>query len=151
MKITYEPRPRQIITRLIRQSPRYVRLASLLLRDGRLSPWHKAPLAGAIGYGLSPVDLVPGIVPLLGQLDDLIVLLGALKLTIDRIPAGIANEHLLAVGLLKSDLDADFDNTVRLARGLVVGGARGAARMVRSGTRFSFRLASAGVRSFRPR
>jgi uncharacterized membrane protein YkvA (DUF1232 family) len=149
METSYEPGVRETVGHLIRRSPHYARLSNRLLRDKRLTPKQKAPLVAAIGYGLSPIDLVPGIVPVLGQLDDLIVLLGALRLTLEQIPAGIANEHLLAVGLIKADVDADLAETIRASRRVVVSSARGAAKAVRTGTRMSIKLASAGIRSLR--
>ena len=147
METTYEPGVRETLGHLIRRSPRYARLANRLLRDKRLTPRQKAPLIAAIGYGLSPIDLVPGIVPVLGQLDDLIVLLGALRLTLEQIPDSVANEHLLAVGLIKADVAADLADTIHAARRIVVVGARGAARVVQTGARASLKLARTGIRS----
>lgn len=140
---------KETLGHLIRRSPRYGRLAYRLLRDDRVTARQKAPLVAAVGYGISPIDLVPGIVPLLGQLDDLIVLLGALRLTLEQVPPSIGNEHLLAVGLTKGDVDADLANSLRASRKIVVKGAKGAARAVDRGARLSFRLARAGLRNIR--
>jgi len=142
---------KETLGHLIRRSPRYGRLALRLLRDRRITPRQKAPLVAAVGYGISPIDLVPGIVPLLGQLDDLIVLLGGLRLTLEQVPPSIGNEHLLAVGLTKGDIDADFAATLRASRKIVVKGAQGAARAVDRGARFSFKLARSGLRNVRQR
>ncbi|KKW92863.1 MULTISPECIES: YkvA family protein [Sphingobium] len=53
----------------------------------------KLVAAGVAGYALSPVDLIPDFVPILGYLDDLIVL-----------PLGI----MLAIHLIPPALMADF-------------------------------------------
>jgi uncharacterized membrane protein YkvA (DUF1232 family) len=46
---------------------------SLVARDPRV-PWHTKALALAIvGYALSPLDLIPDFVPVIGFLDDLIL------------------------------------------------------------------------------
>ena len=136
---------------LLRHSPRYARLTKRLLADDRIPALDKAPLVGAIGYGLSPIDLVPGIVPVLGQLDDMVVLLGAVRLTLDRIPSDVANEHLMAVGLIRADVDEDMANCRRAAMRIVSTGARGAVRVMRRGTRISLHLAEAGLRTWRNR
>jgi uncharacterized membrane protein YkvA (DUF1232 family) len=149
--MTDETSIKETLGHLIRRSPRYGRLAFRLLRDDRITARQKAPLVAAVGYGISPIDLVPGIVPLLGQLDDLIVLLGALRLTLEQVPATIGNEHLLAVGLTKGDIDADLADSLRASRKIVVSGARGAARAVDRGARFSLKLARAGFRNRRQR
>lgn len=144
-----QPGLRETLSRLVRHLPRYLRLTNLLISDDRLSAIDKAPLAGAIGYGISPIDLVPGIVPVLGQLDDMIVLLAALRVTLARIPPDVANEHLLALGLIKADIDEDLANCRYAAGRIVSGGVRGAARVMVAGTRFSFRLAEVGIRTLR--
>ncbi len=149
MSTVSQPRLRDILSSLVRHSPRYARLTRRLLADGRISAIDKAPLIGAIGYGLSPIDLVPGIVPVLGQLDDMVVLLGALRLTLDRIPPEIANEHLLTIGLIKADIDDDLTNCRRAAGRIVSTGVRGTMRVMRTGTRLSLRLAGAGIRTLR--
>ena len=49
-----------------------------LFRSGKLSGFDKAVVVGALLYCISPVDLVPDIVPLAGYVDDLVVVLGVL-------------------------------------------------------------------------
>lgn len=45
----------------------------LAARDPR-TPWYVKVLAGAVAaYALSPIDLIPDVIPVLGYLDDLIV------------------------------------------------------------------------------
>jgi uncharacterized membrane protein YkvA (DUF1232 family) len=74
------------------------RLVWRLLRDGRVPSVVKLiPLAGLF-YLLSPVDLIPDVlIPGLGQLDDLAILLLALKAFVDLAPPGVVREHLDAV------------------------------------------------------
>jgi uncharacterized membrane protein YkvA (DUF1232 family) len=142
---------KETLGHLIRRSPSYGRLSFRLLRDDRITTLQKAPLVAAVGYGISPIDLVPGIVPVLGQLDDLIVLLGALRLTLAQVPAQIGNEHLLAVNLTKGDVDADLADSLRCTRKIVAKSAVGAVRAVDRGVSFSFKLARAGLRNVRQR
>ncbi len=80
-----------VLNSLIRQA----RLVWRLLRDGRVSGWVKLlPVAGIL-YLLSPVDLLPDItLPGLGEMDDLAVILLALKAFIDLSPPGVVREHL---------------------------------------------------------
>ncbi len=149
MSTATEPRLRDMLGTLVRHSPRYVRLMKRLLADERLSALDKAPLVGAIGYGISPIDLVPGIVPVFGQLDDMAVMLGAIRFTLNRIPDDVANEHLMSVGLIRADVDDDIANCRRSAKRIVKTGFNGAARVITAGAGFSFRLAQAGVRGWR--
>lgn len=71
------------------------RLAWRLLRDSRVPDWVKMiPFAGLI-YLLSPIDLLPDFaLPGLGEIDDIVVLMLALKMFVDLSPASIVAEHL---------------------------------------------------------
>ena len=72
-------------------------------RDPRV-PWYaKAAAAAVAAYAFSPIDLIPDFIPVLGYLDDLIL-----------VPAGIA----LTVRLIPGDLMAEFraDAAVRAQR-----------------------------------
>jgi uncharacterized membrane protein YkvA (DUF1232 family) len=51
------------------------------------TPWYAKIAAGlTIGYALSPIDLIPDFIPVLGYLDDLIILPALALLTIKLIP-----------------------------------------------------------------
>ncbi len=45
-----------------------------------------------IGYALSPIDLIPDFIPILGYLDDLIIIPSLITLSIKLIPKEIMNE-----------------------------------------------------------
>ena len=76
---------------LIRQA----RLAWRLLRDGRVPGWVKViPVIGLV-YLVSPIDLLPDwVLPGLGQMDDIALILLALKMFVDLSPPGVVGEHL---------------------------------------------------------
>jgi len=62
-------------------------------RDPRV-PWYAKLLAGLIAaYALSPIDLIPDFIPVLGYLDDLIVVPLGIMLAVRLIPAPIMAEH----------------------------------------------------------
>jgi len=74
------------------------RLTWRLLRDPRLSPWVKLVLPGfLLLYLLMPLDLLPDLFPLLGQMDDLLALLLAGWLFINLAPRWIVEEHQEAI------------------------------------------------------
>lgn len=55
-------------------------------RDPRV-PWHAKVLAGAVAaYALSPIDLIPDFVPVLGYLDDLLIVPAGIWLVVRLIP-----------------------------------------------------------------
>jgi uncharacterized membrane protein YkvA (DUF1232 family) len=71
------------------------RLAWRLYKDGRVPGWVKLiPVAGLL-YLLSPIDLLPDLMlPGLGEVDDVVMLLLALKVFVDLSPSGVVREHL---------------------------------------------------------
>jgi uncharacterized membrane protein YkvA (DUF1232 family) len=98
--------------------PRYLVLARDLLRDPGVSRWRKAGLAASLAYVASPIDLVPGLIPVAGQLDDLAALLLGIRTALRGSGPGGGEAHLRAAGLTAADLDRDLAN-VRAAAGWI--------------------------------
>jgi uncharacterized membrane protein YkvA (DUF1232 family) len=74
------------------------RLALRLLRDPRVPLYAKVvPLLGIL-YALSPLDFLPDLFPVLGQLDDLAILAAALQIFLKLCPDDLVAEHEAAVG-----------------------------------------------------
>jgi uncharacterized membrane protein YkvA (DUF1232 family) len=74
------------------------RLAWRLFWDQRVPLWTKLIPPVALGYVLFPLDIIPDVVPGLGQLDDVAVLLIGVKLFIELSPPDVVHEHLRALG-----------------------------------------------------
>lgn len=65
----------------------------LASRDPRV-PWYAKALAIVVaGYALSPIDFIPDFIPVLGYLDDVILVPLGVLLVIKLIPAAIMAEH----------------------------------------------------------
>jgi uncharacterized membrane protein YkvA (DUF1232 family) len=61
-------------------------------RDPRV-PWYaKVFMAAIIGYALSPIDLIPDFIPVLGYLDDLIIVPAGIYLALKMIPKEVLAE-----------------------------------------------------------
>ena len=64
----------------------------LAYKDPRV-PWYaRFFIAGVVGYALSPLDLIPDFIPVLGYLDDLILLPIGIALALKMIPAIVLAE-----------------------------------------------------------
>lgn len=70
------------------------RLAWRLVRDPRISDWLKLVPFLSLLYLVSPIDLIPDPILGLGQLDDLGIILLAIKLFLTLCPPELVNEHL---------------------------------------------------------
>ncbi|HEY3043411.1 MAG TPA: YkvA family protein [Vicinamibacterales bacterium] len=75
----------------------HVRLTLRLLREPGVPLLTKAvPIVAAL-YVISPLDFVPDFLPVLGQLDDLGMILIALEAFLNVCPAGTVNFHRAAL------------------------------------------------------
>lgn len=56
-------------------------------------PWYAKAVAAAVAaYALSPIDLIPDVVPVLGQIDDLVIVPLGILLAVRLIPAAVMAE-----------------------------------------------------------
>ena len=79
-----------------RSIKRDVHAVYLASRDPR-TPWYaKAVAIGVVAYALSPIDLIPDFIPVLGQLDELVILPAGIWLVVRLIPPDVMNEHRAA-------------------------------------------------------
>jgi uncharacterized membrane protein YkvA (DUF1232 family) len=84
----------------VRNLKRDVVAIALAVRDPRV-PWYaKAVGACVVAYALSPIDLIPDFVPVLGYLDDLVLVPLGLLLVLRLIPADVLAEHRVAASVI---------------------------------------------------
>ena len=82
--------------RLLKRDAHVLYLAA---RDPRV-PWYAKALALAVAaYAASPIDLIPDFVPVLGYLDDLIIVPLGIALVIRLIPAEVMQKHRVEASL----------------------------------------------------
>src|SRR5262249_8192594 len=60
----------------------------------------KAVGACVVAYALSPIDLIPDFIPVLGYVDDLVLVPLGLMLVVRLIPADILAEHRVAASVM---------------------------------------------------
>jgi uncharacterized membrane protein YkvA (DUF1232 family) len=68
----------------------------LASRDPRVPWWAKTAALLVAGYALSPIDLIPDFIPVLGYLDDVILVPLGIALVVRLIPPAIMAEHRAA-------------------------------------------------------
>jgi uncharacterized membrane protein YkvA (DUF1232 family) len=72
-------------------------LARTLLADRRVPLVARAILPGLVLYLAMPLDLIPDFIPVLGYLDDLLIVLAAAWLFLRLVPAGLLEGHVAAL------------------------------------------------------
>ncbi len=74
------------------------RLAGRLVRDSRVHPAARIGFPILVLYLLSPIDLIPDFIPILGYVDDLLILLLALWVFSRLVPQEIVLGHARDLG-----------------------------------------------------
>jgi uncharacterized membrane protein YkvA (DUF1232 family) len=104
---------------LASRAPIYARLMLALVADERMPAARKALLAGAAGYILLGRDIVPDQIPVLGGLDDLVIVVLAVDLFMDGVPDELLSEKLRDLGIDRPSFDDDMARIRRLTPGPV--------------------------------
>lgn len=71
---------------------REIRVYQLILRDPRTPRLAKLLLWLAVGYALLPFDIIPDFIPVLGHLDDLVIVPALILLALWIVPAVVREE-----------------------------------------------------------
>lgn len=81
------------VVRLLANAPRYVRLLFGTLRDARVSWLDRTLVVAAIAYVVSPFDFIPDVIPVLGQVDDLLLIVAAVTRLFEQAPREVILSH----------------------------------------------------------
>ena len=86
---------KQVVERLLRLPlGAKFRLLWRLLRDRRVPLWVKVILPVLVVYLAMPLDIIPDFLPVIGHLDDLLVLLVGVSLLVRFTPVTVLEEHV---------------------------------------------------------
>ena len=80
-----------------RKLPTYARLGWGLARDPRVPTQQKLVLGGIAAYLAFPIDVIPDFIPVIGELDDLAVLIFGLDWFSRNAPADVVDEHMARI------------------------------------------------------
>ncbi|MGE0682270.1 MAG: YkvA family protein [Candidatus Binatia bacterium] len=83
------------VFRILRHLPNFVKLYWRLFKDARVPLRAKIILFAAVLYLVSPFDLLPDFfLPLMGRIDDLVVLIIGARWFISLCPPDVVQEHV---------------------------------------------------------
>lgn len=99
--------------------PDYARLVTALVLDERMPVDRKLLLGAAAGYLVIGRDIVPDDIPIIGGLDDLVVVILAVDLFLDGVPRELLDEKLVDLAIDKAAFDRDMAQIRRLTPGPV--------------------------------
>ena len=84
---------RNILRDAVMLIPNFVKLLYRLFKDARVPLAEKAFVMGAIVYVISPLDLIPDVIPFIGQVDDLYLVALTMLRLLGRAPVAALDEH----------------------------------------------------------
>ncbi|MDF2546215.1 MAG: hypothetical protein K0R93_1113 [Anaerosolibacter sp.] len=109
---------------VIKRLPRYSKLIYHLYKAPFVTRKQKLLLSTAMGYLISPIELVPGFIPIAGQVDDLIIVLTILKKVLKSSESKLIQDLLLYQGLTIEMIDEDIRISMAFAKAMVMKAGR---------------------------
>lgn len=125
----------------VKRLPAYAKFVAAVVRDPDVPRSAKVVLGVGGGYAVSPIDLVPGVIPVAGQMDDLYAMLTAIQQSLKRMPDDLAEKHLDAAGITRWTIDGDLAAVRDVAKLAIVTsvkfGGRALGRVSRAAVKFT--------------
>ncbi|MFV2062375.1 MAG: YkvA family protein [Chloroflexota bacterium] len=91
------------------RAPIYGRLILELVADPRV-PWSRKAILGiAAAYVISPIDLIPDLIPFVSRVDDVMVTIIALDLFFEGVPSKVMIEKMYTLGIDGRELERDME------------------------------------------
>jgi uncharacterized membrane protein YkvA (DUF1232 family) len=84
---------KRTVMEYIAELPRFLRLLWGLVTDQRVALLDKLLLAGAIAYIVAPIDLIPDFIPFLGEVDDVYLLVLAVRRLLENAGRTVLMSH----------------------------------------------------------
>ena len=91
----------------------HLRYYKLIARDARTPRTPKILLWGAVLYAVSPIGLVPDVIPVLGYLDDVIIVPTLIMIAVKRVPPEVIIDCRLIMGIRRGLATADASASER--------------------------------------
>ncbi|HNU81085.1 MAG TPA: YkvA family protein [Bacillota bacterium] len=121
------------ICSVIEKLPAYGRLLIKLYKSPDIRRGQKLLLSAGIAYSVSPIELIPNIIPVAGQLDNLIVMLRCLRKVLTSSDEKVRERFLKESGMTIEEIDEDIKISVDTLKSI----GRGTVRIVTNTGKFA--------------
>ncbi len=105
---------RRRVKNLLLFIPNMILLCARLMTDSRVPGTERALVAGAVIYAIIPLDLIPDMIPFVGQIDDAYLISVTLIRLMDRTDARVLREHWKGGGDVVELIEVTAMMTARL-------------------------------------
>lgn len=130
---------------VIGRLPAYSKLLFKLYKSREISKRHKLTLSMGIAYSLSPFDFIPGIIPVAGQLDNLLIMLRCLDKVLKAVNEETRDKFLSDEGITLEQIGED----IRLSNDTLKAIGKGTVKVISNTAKFVGYSALYGLRKLR--
>ncbi len=130
---------------IVKRLATYGKLIYYILCNLKLTRKQKMLLGVGLGYLLSPIDLIPGFIPVLGQLDDIIVTLTVLIKILKELAPETRKAYLDKFALTLEMIESDLAYVKHIAADIARKTASSAGRVISFGGKTALHLAVKGL------
>ena len=123
----------------------YSKLLIKLYKSREINKKHKLTLSMGIAYSLSPIDFIPGIIPVAGQLDNLLIMLRCLEKVLLALDEKVRNKFLEEEGITLEQISEDIKLTGDTLKAI----GKGTAKIVTNTAKFVGYSVLYGLRKLR--
>jgi hypothetical protein len=146
MTNTNEPDVRTAINDISGRLSNYGRLSASLVQEGWMSAPKQSPLMSVLGVG--GFYKVARWVPLLRQINQVMITIGAIRFALNEMQPEKADRHLHNAGLTRQQVEADFHTISTITQRYTSDGAKVAGEMANQGIKSAGRAAGKGYKAF---
>lgn len=125
----------------------YGQLSASLVQEGWMSAPQKSPLMNVLGVG--GFYKVARWVPLLRQVNQVLIAVGAIRFALNEMQPENANRHLHKAGLTREQVEADFHTISEITKRYTTDSSRVAGDMANQGIQSAGRAAGKGFKAFK--
>lgn len=142
----HEPNVREAISDISGRLGNYGKLSASLVQEGWMGAPKRSPLTDVLGVG--GFYKVARWVPLLRQVNQVMITIGAIRFALNEMQPENANRHLHAAGLTREQVEADFHTISTITQRYTTDGAKVAGEMANQGIQSASRAAGRGFKAF---
>ncbi len=146
MTETNEPDVRDAISDISSRLGNYGKLSASLVQEGWMGAPKRSPLMDVLGVG--GFYKVARWVPMLRQVNNVLVTIGAIRFALNEMQPENANRHLHAAGLTREQVEADFHTISTITQRYTTDSAKAAGDMANQGIQSAGRAAGKGFKAF---
>lgn len=106
---------KDLLLPILKRVPAYVRLGWALLREPAIPRRHKALLYSTIVYTFSPLHLMVSPIPVVAQVDSVVLLLLGIRQAMAHCPEEIIEQHLARLKVPSRQMEKDLNVGVAVA------------------------------------